>query len=253
MRHPADRPLRRRLITAGLALTTGAAVGLAGCGKGGDKAAEAPSDGLSPTERLMRGHGLLRRLTALFREAAPNLRINPGAIDLQAMVQATDLFHAFVSDFQEKALEEAIVFPAVETAGGDPGALVRTLVIQHERGREILAYVKERCSRGVIGIADSEPLARALESMARMYEEHTAIEETVVFPAWRKTLSPGQLEEAGGQFQTLEQERFKGGFDQAVSDVRQVEQRVGLVHLHLFTASPPASDAPAPVKEPRRG
>jgi hemerythrin-like domain-containing protein len=252
MSHPDDRPLRRRLITAGLALTTGAAAaGLAGCGKG--KPAETDWDGLSPTERLMRGHGVLRRLTTLFREAAPNLRINPGAIDLQAMVQATDLFAAFASDFQEKGLEEAIVFPAVEKAGGDAGALVRTLVIQHERGREILAYVRDRCSRGVIGVADSEPLARALESMARMYDEHTAMEATVVFPAWRKSLSADQLADAGGQFQKLEQERLKGGFDQAVSDVRQIEQRVGLVHLHLFTASPPASDAPAPVKEPRRG
>jgi len=240
-----DCPSRRLLIGAGAVLAAG--VGLSGCGKASGPPA------ILATEALAWGHGLLRRITTLFREAAPNVRINPGALDFQALAQAARLFRAFGEDYQEKALEEERVFPAVQKAGGDPAALLSTLVLQHQRGREIIDYIAAKCAGGVIGAADAEPLARTMESLARMYDEHTAVEETVIFPAWRRTMSEKQLHDASEEFAKLEQARFKGGFDQALAEVKQLEQRAGLVHLHLFTAPPPSSDAPAPVKEqPRR-
>ena len=236
-------PSRRLVLGAGLALTAGAGLTLAGCG-GGAKTAEA----LPAPEFLMRGHGLLRRITSLFREAAPGVRVNPGALDMQALGQATDLFRVFGEDFQEKKLEEAIVFPAVKKAGGEAGDLVPTLIEQHERGRQLIAAIHAH-SQKTISPIDVEPLARALESMARMYDEHTAVEETVVFPAWRKTLKADELRDAAEQFAKIDQAQFKGGgFEKALAEVKQIEQRMGLVNLRLFTASPPASDAVAPVK-----
>ncbi|MEO6339075.1 MAG: hemerythrin domain-containing protein [Caulobacteraceae bacterium] len=233
-------PSRRLLLGAGLALTAG--VTLSGCG--GAKTAEA----LPAPEFLMRGHGLLRRITSLFREAAPGVRVNPGALDMQALGQATDLFRAFGEEFQEKKLEEAIVFPAVQKAGGEAADLIPTLVEQHDRGRQLIAAIHGH-SQKTLSPIDVEPLARSLEAMARMYDEHTAIEETLIFPAWRKTLKASGLNDASEQFAKINQAQFKGdGFEMALAEVKQIEQRMGLVHLRLFTASPPSSDAVAPVK-----
>ena len=196
----------------------------------------------------MRGHGLLRRITSLFRETAPGVRVNPGALDMQALGQATDLFRAYGEEFQEKKLEEAIVFPAVKKAGGEAADLVPTLIEQHDRGRQLIAAIHGHTQKTLSPI-DVEPLARALEAMARMYDEHTAVEETLIFPAWRKTLKANELQEVSEQFAKINQAQFKGdGFEKALVEVKAIEQRMGLVHLRLFTASPPSADAVAPVK-----
>lgn len=237
-------PSRRLVLGAGLALTAGTGLTLAGCGGGGAKTAEV----LPAPELLMRGHGLLRRITSLFREAAPGVRVNPGALDMQALGKATELFRIYGEDFQEKKLEEAIVFPAVKKAGGEAADLISTLIEQHDRGRQLIAVIHGHTQKALSPI-DVEPLARALEAMARMYDEHTAVEETLIFPAWRKALKPGELQDASEQFAKVAKAQFKGdGFETALAEVKQIEQSMGLVHLRLFTASPPAADAVAPVK-----
>jgi hypothetical protein len=76
-----------------------------------------------------------------------------------------------------------------------------------------------------------------------MYEPHTAFEDTIVFQAWRKSLSPEQLDEAGDQFEAIEKATFKGdGFDMAVGEVAAIENGLGLADLGRYTApAPPAS------------
>lgn len=112
------------------------------------------------------------------------------------------------------------------------------LVAQHQRGREITEYLLA-VSRTAIGVADAEPLARTLEAFARMYEERAAREDTVVFPAWKKLLSPKQLEEMGERFEEIEHKTFgKGGFDDAVEQIAAIEKMLG-IDLASFTAAPP--------------
>jgi hypothetical protein len=77
-----------------------------------------------------------------------------------------------------------------------------------------------------------------------MYAAHTAYEDTIVFQAWRKSLSKTQLDEAGEQFEEIERQQFKGdGFDLAVAEIGRIEQRLGLHDLGRFTAPPPGAAA----------
>ena len=83
-------------------------------------------------------------------------------------------------------------------------------------------------------------LAKALEGFARMYELHTAIEDTVIFPAWKKTMSSKELDEMGDKFEDIEHATFgKDGFDDAVEKVTGIERTLGLSDLAQFTAAPP--------------
>src|SRR3569832_2010823 len=74
-----------------------------------------------------------------------------------------------------------------------------------------------------------------------MYEILSAYEDTMVFQAWRKTMSKKQFEEMGNRFEDIEKRQFKGaGFDMAVDQVARIEQRLGLHDLTRFTAPEPA-------------
>jgi hypothetical protein len=72
-----------------------------------------------------------------------------------------------------------------------------------------------------------------------MYEEHAAIEDTVVFPAWKAVLSPKELDAMGDRFEEIEHEAFgKDGFEDAVAQVAAIEKSLG-IDLGNLTAPPP--------------
>ncbi|MBS0296171.1 MAG: hemerythrin domain-containing protein [Proteobacteria bacterium] len=233
-------PSRRFAIVAGL----GVATALAACNGGKDKqGAEAD---ISATEDLMREHGVLRRVLVVYRETASLLRADASKLDAGALGEAASLFRNFGEDYHERKLEEQFIFPAVQKAGGEAGGLVGTLKAQHDRGRELTAYVQSRTASGKVSAADAEPLAKALEGFTRMYEAHTAFEDTIVFQAWRKTMSKKQFEEMGDRFEEIEKAQFKGdGFDMAVDQIARIEQRLGLHDLGRYTAPSPAGAAPS--------
>jgi hypothetical protein len=87
--------------------------------------------------------------------------------------------------------------------------------------------------------ARADARAGFLEGFARMYEEHAALEDTIVFPAWKKTMSVKELDAIGDEVEDIEHQTFgKDGFDDAVAPITAIERAFGL-DLPLFTAPPP--------------
>ena len=200
----------------------------------GDEADE----GVGATEDLMREHGVIRRVLVVFRESATRLRTKPAAVPPEVLQKSARLIRSFGEDYHERLLEEAHVFPAVKKAGGASAKEIDALLAQHQRGREITDYVLGVTTRA-LGVAVSEPLARNLEAFARMYEEHAAREDTIVFPAWKKTLTPKQLDELGDRFEEIEKKTFgKDGFDDAVEQIAAIERTMGL-EVAAFLPPPP--------------
>jgi hemerythrin-like domain-containing protein len=117
---------------------------------------------------------------------------------------------------------------------------VDTLKAQHNRGREITDFILGATAGGSIGSGKAEPLARAFEFFAIMYANHTAREDTILFPAWKTALSERQLEEMGDKFEDIEKQQFGGdGFDDAVKRIGRIEQALNLSDLAQFTAPKP--------------
>jgi hemerythrin-like domain-containing protein len=203
-----------------------------------DGKGESKGEDVSATEDLMREHGVIRRVLVVYREASARLRSNPASVPPEALQKAAKLIRTFAEDYHEKQLEEAHIFPVLAKAGGPVAGTVDTLTAQHQRGREITEYVLAVTAR-TLGATAAEPLARTLEAFARMYEEHTAIEDTVVFPAWKKALSPKDLDAMGDQFEDIEHKTFgKDGFDDAVEQVAAIEKILG-VDLAAMNPPPP--------------
>ena len=191
-------------------------------------------------EDLMREHGVLRRCLLVYSETAARLR-GGDRLDPQPIQRTAELFRRFGEGYHEMQLEELHIFPKVKQAGGPAAALVDVLQTQHERGREITAYILQVVAKGKIGTGDAEPLAQAFNDFVRMYRAHAAREDTVVFPAWKEALSERELHEMGDRFEDIERQTFgHDGFEDAVKQVAQIEEALGLADLARFTAPPKA-------------
>jgi hemerythrin-like domain-containing protein len=235
-------PHRRLVLAAGIAgsglLLNSQGFSPAGAAENNKKRGEEREIGA--VEDLMREHGVLRRALLVYIETVPKLRSNAANLDAGAIARTAKLFRSFGEDYHEKKLEEAHIFPALRKAGGPAVAYLDVLIAQHNRGREITDYILAVTGKGVVGSGDAEPLARSFETFVLMYQNHTAREDTIVFPAWKEALSERQLREMGDEFEDIERQTFgKDGFEDAVKQIGQIEQALGFADLAQFTAPPP--------------
>jgi hemerythrin-like domain-containing protein len=239
---PHDATRRKLVISASAAagallLTAGNAGLVLAAQKGHGKG---PEKEVGAVEDLMREHGVLRRALLVYSESVPKIRANSGSISPDALLRTAKLFRSFGEDYHERKLEEAYIFPAIKKAGGPAAGYADVLKAQHDRGREVTEYILAVTGKGGIGTGDTEPLARALESFVLMYQNHAAREDTIVFPAWKEALSERQLHEMGDRFEEIERQQFgKDGYEDAVAQIGQIEQALGLADLAQFTAPPP--------------
>ena len=232
----------RRQWLMGLS-SVGAGVVLLGCNKAvtsesnegtGEKESDEPE--VTATEDLMREHGILRRALLVYQETATKLS-GGTSIPSQPLQKTAKLFRAFGEEYHEKKLEEAYIFPAVKKAGGAAGSYADVLIAQHQRGREITDFIITATAGANISTSNTKSFAAALESLVRMYEHHAAIEDTVVFPAWKQTLNSKQLDEMNEKFEEIEHEQFgEDGFENALKQIAEIEQSLGLADLAQFTA-----------------
>jgi hemerythrin-like domain-containing protein len=138
-------------------------------------------------------------------------------------------------DSRLEILEEEHVFPRFEKAG-KLVELVQVLRLQHQAGRKITDLLLSRTGARAAGPEDRRKVAASLQAFARMYRPHAAREDTVLFPALRKVVSPGEFNELGDKFEDQEEARFgKEGYEKIVDQVAGLEKVLGLENLARFT------------------
>ena len=83
---------------------------------------------------------------------------------------------------------------------------------------------------------DRNQLAADLAAFNRMYAPHEAREDTVLFPALHKIVSPHEYDAMGDQFEKIERTTFGGdGFDIYLDKVEALEKQLGIYDLAQFT------------------
>lgn len=201
---------------------------------------------VTATEDLMREHGVIRRALLVYSEVVPKLRKNSTILDASSIRKTAQLFRDFGEDYHEKMLEEEHIFPRIRRM--NKPALTRyveILTAQHQRGREITDYILSVADAPRISSGNAEPLARVFEGFVRMYANHAAREDTIIFPAWKTNFTDKQLDEISDQFEDIEHKMFgKDGFDDAEQKIAGIESTLGLSDLSQFT--PPLPPKPQP-------
>jgi hemerythrin-like domain-containing protein len=234
------RSMLRDSVLLGVAVAVPGAKLFAEAAKKKPAPAEQKEPEVTATEDLMREHGVIRRALLVYAEAVPKLRQNASGVDPAALRQTAQLFRTFGEDYHERMLEEQHIFPVIRKQGTMLQHYADVLTAQHSRGREITDYILAVTNAGKISVLHAEPLARVFEGFVRMYENHAAREDTIVFPAWKANFSDQQLDEISDQFEDIEHKMFgKDGFEDAEKKISSIEGLLGLGELAQFTPPPP--------------
>ncbi len=230
--HQDQRVLNRRVfLRSGIILTGATFAGAMGVRGAEEEEAEIP---VAPPEDLMREHGVLKRVLLIYGEALRRLDEKED-LPPDALADAAKIIRSFVEDYHEK-LEENFLFPRFEKANLLTD-LVKVLRTQHQAGRRVTDVTLRFANVGSLkNESDRTQLIDSMQQFIRMYNPHEAREDTVLFPAFRKIVSPHEFDSLGEDFEKKENELFgEDGFEKVVDKVAGIEKRFGIYDLAQFT------------------
>lgn len=221
---------RREFLKKGLVLGTFAGIS----GTGFINLKEVGEEEVSPSEDLMREHGVLNRILLIYDTCKLHL-VNNEQFDLAVLNNSAQIIRIFIEDYHEK-LEEDYLFPRFEKANLLTD-LVQVLRSQHNAGRiltdQIIQFGK---IKSLADANESQKLIKLLGDFNGMYRPHEAREDTVLFPAIRKIVSKNEYFALGEEFEDKEHELFgEDGFDTMVERVATIEKQLGIYDLSQFT------------------
>lgn len=229
-------PTRRQLLTGAAGVVIGGGVAEAATALTRTPSTPTP-DVASPGEELMVEHGVLKRVLLAYRAASGQLARGAG-LPVGAVADAAQIISDYIESFHE-GLEEAYVFPRVQDAQPD---LVRTLLVQHDRGRHLTAAILALAGGGPTSAKAQTALRTYLDQFVAMYEPHEAWEGTVIYPALRAVTPQRTLDLLAERFAAEENSQFgDDALAQMLERVTGVEQQLGIADLAAFTPpDPPA-------------
>ena len=182
----------------------------------------------------MREHGVLKRILLIYGEALRRIDAKQD-FPPEALAEAAGIIRSFVEDYHEK-LEEDFLFPRFEKAN-QLVDLVKVLRDQHQAGRRVtdvtMRFANQQSLRNE---SERTQLLNSMQQFIRMYNPHEAREDTVLFPAFRKIVSPHEFDSLGEDFEKKEDELFgEEGFEKMVDKVAAIEKHFGIYDLAQFT------------------
>ncbi len=189
---------------------------------------------ISPTECLMRWHGLLHRTLLIYEEVRS--RMNEGRnFPPEVLISAADMVRRFVENYHNN-MEQGYLFPHFEKAN-KLVKLVRVLAQQHQVGRFLTGYIMNNVAPATFEDPEKKKLLKQrIEFFVRMYRAHAAFEDTVLFPDYHSVVSAQQFISIGQKMEKKAQELFgSDGFNEAVEMVAEQEKKLGIYDLSQFT------------------
>jgi hemerythrin-like domain-containing protein len=188
---------------------------------------------VTPTEDLMREHGLLKRVLLVYDEVRRRIAAK-AELPPDVVTGGARIIRSFIEEYHEQ-LEEKHLFPRFRSRH-TLVELVDVLEEQHKAGRRVTERILALAAGGLKGADDKRDLAAALESFTRMYAPHEAREDTVLFPALRRLVSAHEYDALGESFEEEEHRKFgQEGFEGMVERVAGLEKTLGIYDLKQFT------------------
>jgi len=224
---------RRRFLHSATPALVFAAASTAPVKKPAPSKKEETEEEVTPTEDLMREHGLLKRVLLVYDEVHRRIGAN---VDFapETVAAGARIIRAFIEEYHEE-LEERHLFPRFRSRHTLVD-LVDVLGEQHRAGRRVTERILVLATGGLKGADDKKELAAALASFVRMYAPHEAREDTVLFPALRGLVSANEYDALGETFENEEHKKFgQDGFEKMVDRVAGLEKTLDIYDLKQFT------------------
>ncbi|MFL0198677.1 hemerythrin domain-containing protein [Clostridium sp. WILCCON 0269] len=193
---------------------------------------------ISPTEDLMREHGVLHRILLIYKDTLKYLKgqkITYKVNIYSVIYDAAIISQQFIENYHQK-LEEKYVFPKF-SKNLKYSILINTLLSQHSAAQKltnnILYYLS---AKDVCSYENKLQLIRLLSLYINMYEPHSAREDTVVFPAFHELVNLEEFKKLGDRFEEIEEQKFgKNGFKHIVNKIAKIENVLSIYNLAQYT------------------
>jgi len=199
----------------------------------GQQQKEQEQNEVTPTEDLMREHGLLKRILLVYEEVGSRIA-QQREFPQNAVNDSAKIIRSFIEQYHEK-LEEDFIFPRFRKHNLLV-ELVNVLQQQHEAGRRVTEQILTLSGSGLKSNDDKRKLSTALRQFVRMYAPHEAREDTVLFPALHQIVSRNEYDALGEDFEKKEHQLFgEEGFEGMVPRVAEIEKQLGIYDLSQFT------------------
>ena len=190
---------------------------------------------VTPTEDLMREHGVLRRALLIYEHTAGQIR-RKEAFDAAVIHDTASIIRKFVEQYHEK-MEEDYLFPRFRKANREV-ELVNTLLQQHQVGRGVTDKILTLTERPLKNVQDT--LLHQLNWFLYLYRPHAAREDTVLFPALHEIVNEKEYDLMGDQFEDIEHKQIgEHGFEDILGRITESEKKLGIYDLAQFTKEPP--------------
>jgi hemerythrin-like domain-containing protein len=174
---------------------------------------------ISPTEDLMREHGLLNRLLLIYEVLIVNPQI--------------DLFHAvaqlithFVHNYHER-LEEQYIFQMIQqrTTNVNLKTLIKILIKQHQIGQTL--------TQDILSSHSILLIQQRVKAFIHMYRAHESREDTEVFTEFNHLASQEESNHLGEIFEETEDTKFgEHGYENLLQSVIKLEKHL---QIHKIT------------------
>lgn len=187
---------------------------------------------VSAVEDLMREHGLLNRVLLIYEELIRrmknNISFNPHIIYYSALI-----IREFVEDYHEKT-EEKYVFPLLQHSHNH---IIDQLLKQHTLGRFLTSRIMNNSENRIMKNSEKEQLICYMHLFVKMYRQHEVIEDTVIFPAFKKLLTKEQYDYYGELFEQEEKQIIgENGFKKYLDVIILIEKYLGINDLSKITS-----------------
>src|SRR5579862_119828 len=190
-------------------------------------------------ERLMREHGILRRVLLMYDELSRRIDARQD-FPLQTAIDSAQIVRKYIEAYHEK-LEEEHIFPlfrqyyrrddVLRLYAQKLMDLVDILYEQHKAGRPLTERILSTL-KSIKTPDDRQKLARDMRAFIRMYAPHMAREDTVLFPALHIIAPRQEFEALGEKFDEIEHKTFgTDGFDIYLDQVTAFEKYLGIYDL----------------------
>jgi len=224
---------RRAFVTAAAGFAASPA--LAQAPKGSEKKSKEPE--VTPTEDLMREHGLLRRALLIYEHCGGLLR-RKQTVDAAIVHDTASIIRKFVEQYHEK-MEEDYLFPRFRKANREV-ELVNVLLQQHQVGRGVTEKILSLTAGPLREASAQQALAHQLEWFLYLYRPHAAREDTVLFPALHHIVTEKEYDLMGDQFEDIEHKQIgEHGFEDMLGRIGESERKLGIYDLAQFSKEPP--------------
>lgn len=182
----------------------------------------------TPTEDLMREHGILNRIMLIYEDVLCKIENNIH-FDLQLLFDASKIVKEFIEEYHEP-MEEKYIF-AFLLERQMHVELITELTKQHHLSKIITNKIF-KCINSV----DLVRLSKYIKIFLYMYRAHESREDTIIFNQFRKIAGTKIMAEYGEKFEESEHELFgPGGYEHILDKVMNIEIKLGIHNLQMYT------------------